>query len=49
MDAGIDLKVYIRPLRELIIGKDSSPENSENEKSGDGVIISGFTTVFIGS
>lgn len=49
VDGGIDLKVYIKPLRELIIGKDSSPENSENGKSGDGVIISGCTTVIIGN
>lgn len=45
----VDLKVVIKPLRDLIIGKEGSSDNSENGGGGDGAIISGCKTVLIGN
>jgi len=45
----LDLKVVIKPLRDLIIGKEGGSDNSEKGGGGDSAIISGCKTVLVGN
>ncbi|WP_313702088.1 PAAR domain-containing protein [Pantoea sp.] len=48
LSSEVDLKVFLNPLIDLIIGKEDSSDDSEKGGRGDGAIISGCKTVLVG-
>jgi len=49
LGTGVDLKIFIEPLRKLFFGKDEHTEAGEKSGGGEGSIIDGCKTVLIGN
>lgn len=48
LGSGIDLKIFVEPLRNLFFGKDDNSESAEKDGGGEGAVTDGCTTVLIG-